>query len=87
VKKVENGQAEGLSEKLNSRGKIALYNNLNQNEELALKIDEAVKKNRPDSWRDIRPKQQIIRQALFDILKDEAEVERIFKIIDAQKEY
>ena len=43
AKKVEAGQAEDTPEKLNTPGKRALYNNLNQNEELALKIDEAVK--------------------------------------------
>ena len=87
VKKVESGQSEGLSEKLNSRGKIAIYNNLNQDEELTYKIDEAVKKFRPDSWRDVQPKEQVIKAALFEVLKDKDEVERIFLIIKAQKEY
>jgi type I restriction enzyme R subunit len=87
VKKVETGQAEDISEKLNTRGKHALYNNLNQNEELALKIDEAVKKARPDGWRGIQTKELVIKAALFEILKDEVEVERIFTIINAQKEY
>jgi type I restriction enzyme R subunit len=87
VKQVESGQAEGLSEKMNSRGKIAIYNNLNQDEELTYKIDEAVKKFRPDSWRDVQPKEQVIKAALFEVLKDKTEVERIFLIIKAQKEY
>jgi type I restriction enzyme R subunit len=49
AKRVEAGQGEETPKALNTPGKRALYNNLNQNEELALRIDEAVKKTRPDS--------------------------------------
>ena len=68
-------------------GKRALYNNLSQNEELALKIDETVKKVRPDGWRGSGPKERVIKKALFDFLKDAGEVERIFAVIKAQSEY
>ncbi len=55
---------------------------------LALKIDETIKKIRPDDWRDNGgPREQVIKAALYDILQDETEVERIFLIIKAQKEY
>jgi hypothetical protein len=68
-------------------GKRALYNNLNQNEELALKIDETVKRTRPDGWRGVQAREQVIKQALYSVLPDVAEVERIFLIIKAQREY
>jgi type I restriction enzyme R subunit len=87
AKKVEAGQADDTPVKLNTPGKRALYNNLNQNEELALKIDETVKKSRPDSWRGYQPKENTIKAALLPLLGNEAEVERIFLIIKAQKEY
>jgi type I restriction enzyme R subunit len=54
---------------------------------LAKTIDDAVKKARPDGWRGIQTREQVIKRALYDVLKDEAEVERIFLIIRAQKEY
>ena len=54
---------------------------------LALKIDEAVKRNRPDSWRGIEPRERVIKAALLEVLRDVAEVERIFLIIKAQREY
>ena len=44
---VEAGRSDETPEHLNTPGKIALWNNLGQNEELALKIDEAVKRVRP----------------------------------------
>jgi len=53
----------------------------------ALEIDTAVKRRRPDGWRGIQAREQVIKAALFDILKDRDEVERIFKIIFAQREY
>lgn len=55
--------------------------------ELALKIDEAVRKNRPDGWRGVLPRENVVKLALWEVLKNEAEVERIFLIIQAQKEY
>ena len=54
---------------------------------LALRIDATVKQVRPDDWRGVEPRERVIKQALFGILQDVAEVERIFLIIKAQKEY
>ena len=55
---------------------------------LALKIDEKVKYVRPAGWRGNKARENIIKAALLPLLdKDEAEVERIFLIITAQREY
>jgi len=54
---------------------------------LALEIDTAVKRSRPDDWRGIQAREQVIKRALYDVLKDIDEVERIFKIIFQQHEY
>jgi type I restriction enzyme R subunit len=53
----------------------------------ALEIDAAVKKARHDDWRGVQPRELTIKRALYDILKDYDEVERIFKIIFQQYEY
>jgi type I restriction enzyme R subunit len=87
AKKVEAGQSEETPEQLNTPGRRAIYNNLNQNEELAIKIDQVVKRVRPDGWRDVQTREQVIKAALYDVLQDEAEVERIFLIIKNQREY
>ena len=55
--------------------------------DLALRIDEAVKSTRPDGWRGVQAREQVIKAALYYILKDEAEVERIFLIVKQQREY
>ncbi len=54
---------------------------------LALEIDTAIKRSRPDDWRGTQAREQVIKAALFEILKDTDEVERIFKIIYQQNEY
>ena len=55
--------------------------------ELALHIDAAVMRVRPDGWRGVQAREHVIKAAVYAILHDEAEVERIFLIIKAQGEY
>jgi len=81
------GLAAETPAKLDTPGKRALWNNLGQNEELALTIDASVRKVRPDGWRGVLAKEQVIKKALFDVLKDVVEVERVFLIVKAQGEY
>jgi len=87
AKRVEAGQAEDTPEKLDTPGKRALYNNLNQNEDLALRIDKTVKQIRPDGWRGVQARERVIKAALYGVLQNVAEVERVFLIIKQQKEY
>jgi len=54
---------------------------------LALEIDETVKRVRPDGWRGVQAREQVIKAALYGLLQDTSEVERIFLIIKAQREY
>ncbi|HTE41596.1 MAG TPA: HsdR family type I site-specific deoxyribonuclease, partial [Steroidobacteraceae bacterium] len=54
---------------------------------LALRIDETVKAVRPDGWRGNPAKENTIKAALFALLQDSEQVERIFLIVKAQGEY
>lgn len=54
---------------------------------LALQLDEVVKKARPDGWRGVTPRENKIKAALYEVLKDIEAVERVFLIIKAQAEY
>jgi type I restriction enzyme R subunit len=54
---------------------------------LAMEIDQAIRRVRPDGWRGVQPREQVIKAELYKILKDEAEVERIVLIVKAQREY
>ena len=53
----------------------------------ALKIDAAVRLVRPDGWRGVQARELVIKAALYDVLRDPIEVDRIFLIIKAQREY
>jgi type I restriction enzyme R subunit len=55
--------------------------------DLAMRIDAAVKHTRPDGWRGVQTKENVIKAALYGILQDVAEVERLFLIIKQQTEY
>jgi type I restriction enzyme, R subunit len=49
--------------------------------ELVSRIDHAVKEARPDGWRGVRAKEQVIKKAIFELLHDDPQVERIFLLI------
>jgi type I restriction enzyme R subunit len=87
AKRVDAGHADETPKTLDTPGKRALYNNLSRNEGLALKIDETAKRTRPDGWRGIQAREQVIKAGLYGVLQDVAEVERIFLIVKAQTEY
>ncbi|MDD2770265.1 MAG: restriction endonuclease subunit R, partial [Methylococcus sp.] len=52
---------------------------------LALKIHETVRELRPDGWRGVQAREQVVKQALYGVLQDVAEVERIFRIVYEHK--
>ncbi|MBI1308645.1 MAG: HsdR family type I site-specific deoxyribonuclease [Proteobacteria bacterium] len=87
AKTVEAGKSDDTPAALNTKGKRALWNNLGQNEALALEIHETVQRVKPADFRTYQPRKNIVKQALYDILKDTDEAERIFKIIEVQPEY
>ncbi|ADB15817.1 type I site-specific deoxyribonuclease, HsdR family [Pirellula staleyi DSM 6068] len=87
AKMVHEGKDAELSAKLNTPGKRALYNNLANDEATALKIDETVKAVRPDDWRGVQAREKIIKAALYGVLQDSEQVEKVFEIVKAQKEY
>jgi type I restriction enzyme R subunit len=95
AKRVEAGQAEDTPAGLDTPGKRAIYHNLlaggvaegNGAMEKAIRIDAAIRNVRPDGWRGVQAREQVIKQALYEVLLNEAEVERLFPIIKAQREY
>lgn len=85
--KVSAGVKESTPDRINTNGQRALYHNLEENEDLSLQIYDQVMDVKPDAWRGNVPRENIIKAKLFEILKNEAEVERIFSIIERQAEF
>ena len=97
------GKDTGTPKALNTPGRLALYNNLlskvsepssgygdttkDEVLSLTLKIDETIQQIKPDGWRGVLAREQVIKAALYGILQDKPEVERIFRIIYQQSEY
>jgi type I restriction enzyme, R subunit len=99
--RVQTGYTDGtLAQLRDSPALRALYSNLKTRpapvaEEssedphlrLAIRIDEEVRRVRADDWRGHLARERSIKRALYDILLDDAEVERFFLIVKAQPEY
>lgn len=65
----------------------AFYDNCGEDEELAMKLHNAVLVSKLEGFRNNPVKEKKIKRAIYAILKDEAEVERIYKLIVEQEEY
>jgi type I restriction enzyme R subunit len=87
VSSVEAGQEGDRPAAIQTVGQRALYNNLAKDADLAMRIDAKIKQVRPADWRGVHAREQEIKRAIYEIVKDEAETERLFAIIYHQKEY
>jgi len=77
---------------INSKPRMTLYNNLNNNEELAIKLDEAIIKNKPDGWKGDRIKERMVKNAIEEALKqenieDDETVKKVLELAIEQREY
>lgn len=72
---------------LNSPAKRALYDNLNQNEPLALAIDAAIRKTKKDGWRGNRIKEREVKNVIKQHLDSSEDYDHIFEIVKSQSEY
>lgn len=65
----------------------ALFDNCGENETLALALDKAVRESKQADFRHNEFKERRIKQALYKVLKDKDEVERVYNIVVEQGEY
>lgn len=72
---------------MDSAAKRALYDNLGKSEELAVKIDAAIRQVVQDDWRANRMKTKIVRNAIKDILQHDSGLDRILELIKNQNDY
>ena len=70
-----------------SKALMAIFDNTGEDEKLAIKIYKAVKKQALSGFRDNQVVIRRIKKALYEILGDDSEVERIYKIIEKQEEF
>lgn len=87
AKKVNEGKKDDVPTILVTQSQRALYNNLDHDVSLAMACDEAVMYSKQDGFRGDLIKERNVKKALYHVLKDENEVERIFQIIINQQDY
>jgi type I restriction enzyme R subunit len=73
--------------RLDSPAKRALYDNLGNDEALALALDGAIRATKKDGWRGNTMKEREVLYVIHQLVGDEAEVERIFELVKNQREY
>jgi type I restriction enzyme R subunit len=78
---VEPSNSSQYPQSLNSPAKRALYDNLNQNEVLALAIDAAIRRTKKDGWRGNKIKEREVKNAIKQRLDSPEDLERIFEIV------
>ena len=72
---------------INSAAKRALFDNLGEDESLALTIDAAIRATKKDEWRGNRVKEKEVRNAIKAHITDPALVAVIFDLVRNQHEY
>jgi type I restriction enzyme R subunit len=81
------GQEGSRPARIKTEGQKALYNNLGNDADLAMRIDERIKHVRQSGWRGVLARERDIQAAIYDIVGDVAQTEAIFAIIYHQSEY
>ena len=85
-----NGENSNYPESINTNAKRALYDNLDQNEELADKLDAAVRLNKQADWQGHLLKERKIANTFretFAMYSLDINVEEVMALIKAQPEY
>lgn len=77
----------GRPKSIDTRAKSALYDNLDNNETLALNVDNAVRSTKQDDWVHNSFKTRGVRVAIKNVLKDDSLTDKILELVKNQQEY
>lgn len=73
---------------INSGAKRALFDNLDQDEDIVLAIDKDLRDNRPDGWRGSKIKERQVKYTIIGrYIEDKEKRDEIFEIVKKQGEY
>jgi type I restriction enzyme, R subunit len=73
---------------LDTAARRALYDNLDRDEVLALKVDQAVRTSMQDDWRTSVMKTRRVRQAIASVLeRNDARADRTLELVKSQNDY
>ena len=72
---------------LDTPAKRALYDNLGNDEKLAIALDTVIRSTKKADWRGDLVKEREIKYVIYETVDDEDEVEPIFELVKNQREY
>ncbi len=87
AKQVIHKEDKNYPKKINTNALKTLYDNLDQNEALALEIDACIRDNKKDGWVGHNQKEKNLKIALRKIINDEGLLENIFNLAKHIDEY
>ncbi|MBI5251779.1 MAG: type I restriction endonuclease subunit R [Desulfomonile tiedjei] len=87
TRKAQNPGGADYPKSLNTSAKRALYDNLGQDEALAITLDAEIRQTKKDDWRGNKFKEREVRFAIRKHLKDEALTNQISDLVWNQSEY
>ncbi|WP_212787396.1 type I restriction endonuclease subunit R [Helicobacter pylori] len=87
AKQVIHKEDKNYPKKINANALKTLYNNLDQNEALALEIDACIRDNKKDGWVGHHQKGKNLKIALRKTINDESLLENIFNLAKHIDEY
>ena len=70
TKKAQDGSGEDIPTSINTPELRVLYNNLGEDEDKAIALHEHLLANIPDGWRGVGPREQRVKQAIFNIVEN-----------------
>lgn len=85
IRMVNKGQKDDIPTSTNTKGKVALYHTL-EDEELTLACDREVQFVKQEGFRDNIIRRRVVQNALKRVLNDDALAEKVYQIIDRHKE-
>lgn len=86
IKMVNRGKKDDVPKSLDTKGKVALYHTLDNNEQLTLDCDNAVRESRQEGFRDNLMKQRKVKNAIKRVVEDDTLAERVYQIVDQHKD-
>lgn len=92
AKDIQPNTKKSYPQNIDTKPKQALYDNLDENEELAVAMDERVRYEKDDDWRSTHIKRKKVQLAIKDVLEeygitDEAVECKLFDLVSNQNEY
>ncbi len=87
TKKVKQLDGQDYPEQIKTSGQKALYDNLNNDGELAKVVDKTVKYTAKDGWRDNKIKEREVKRAIKRKLPESFSIQEVLDVIKNQDEY